>query len=135
MKCTLIPGIASISGSIKQKDGRRIIFKTFRSPSARRGNKPETRMYFMDRQVRRTAPSVKELKIRNFFAQAQAWLKAMPQEKIDEYNKQWTAAKYMWRGKKYGTLRGFIFAHLLDELKKNDEKRSMLDCEKPIDDR
>ena len=126
MKCTLIPGIASISGSIKQKDGRKIIFKTYRTPSIHReGGKPETRMYLMDRQVRKTPPSEKELKVRCYFVKAQAWLKAMPQEKIDDYHKQWTDAKYTWRGKKYGTLRGFIMAHLIDELKKIDEQRNI----------
>lgn len=63
MKCTLIPGIKSISGSQKLPDGKRIVFKTYRRPSAKRGDKPETRMYLMNKPERKT-PITKEERAR-----------------------------------------------------------------------
>ena len=46
-------GIESISGSFQQKNGKRVVFKTFRRPSAHRKEKTETRLYFMDKPVRK----------------------------------------------------------------------------------
>ena len=67
MKCTLIPGIESISGSTKPKFGKRIVFKTYRRPFANRGNKTETRMYLMDKHVRKTPITQEERTRRSTF--------------------------------------------------------------------
>ena len=70
MKVTLMPGIESISGSVKQKNGKCIVFKTFRKPSIHReGGKAETRMYMFGNYERSTSVTEKELAARSLFAQ------------------------------------------------------------------
>ena len=118
MKIELMPGIASMSGTLcKAKDGSRIVFATRKAATT---NQNKVRAYFRtaDSYKRRTPPSENELKTRGLFANANARMKAMSQDEIEKYRKQWVAANYAWRGKKYATLRGFILAHIFDELKK-----------------
>ena len=69
MKVTLMPGIESISGSMKQKNGKHVVFRTFRHPSAHRsGDKPETRMYLYNYE-RKTAVTKAERANRGVFAE------------------------------------------------------------------
>ena len=70
MKVELAAGIKSLSGSIKQKNGSRIVFKTFSKPSVNRKSDKETRMYLIP-PYKRTSPVTKnELRQRTRFAQA-----------------------------------------------------------------
>jgi hypothetical protein len=63
MKVELMPGIKSISGSIKQKNGRHMVFKTFNRPDG----KKETRAYSIIYE-RRTSYSPKEKAAQERFA-------------------------------------------------------------------
>ena len=113
MKLTLPPGIESISGSMKSKNGVRIVYKTYTKPSIKRpGGKPETRAYFVPESSyqRRTPISEKEKCIRTQFKAAVAyWMSLTPEQKQHYYN-EWKRSKYMFNGKQYKTLRGFIMA-------------------------
>lgn len=110
MKCTLTSGIESISGSIKQKNGSRIVFKTFSKPSVNRGSKTETHVYLMRRQERSTPLSENEIAARNRFAEAATYFKNLSEEQRMAYYKPWKSANYCYKGKKYATLRGYIVA-------------------------
>lgn len=110
MKCTLMPGIESISGSMKQKNGSRIVFKTFSKPSVNRGSKPETRVYLMQRHERKTPLSKNEIAARNRFGEAATYFKNLSEEQKMAYYKPWKSANYCYKGKKYVTLRGYVIA-------------------------
>ena len=70
MKCTLMPGIESISGSIKGANGSRLIFKTYKRPSANRKSKTETRVYISHKKKRTKPLSANEIVCRARFAEA-----------------------------------------------------------------
>lgn len=110
MKCTLAAGIESISGSMKQKNGSRIVFKTFSKPSANRGSKPETRVYLMRQQERSTPLSENEIAARKRFSEAATYFKNLSEEQRMAYHKPWESANYCYKGKKYATLRGYVIA-------------------------
>ena len=64
MKCKLIPGIRSISGTLKRNaDGSRLEFRTFKRPDG----STETRAYICPKTQRATPPSDKELEQRARF--------------------------------------------------------------------
>ena len=113
MKVTLAPGIESISGSQKLKNGVRVVYKTFRKPSAKRpGGEPMTRAYFVhESSYQRSTPiSEKEIAVRSKFRDASMyWLNLTPEQK-QSYHDEWKRSKYMFNGKKYGTLRGYVMA-------------------------
>lgn len=110
MKCTLMPGIQSISGSMKNKNGSRIVFKTFSKPSVNRGSKPETRVYLMRPQERSTPLSENEIAARKRFLEATTYFKNLSEEQRMAYYKPWKSANYTFNGKKYSTLRGYVIA-------------------------
>ena len=69
MKCKLIPGIRSISGTFKRNaDGSRLEFRTFQRPDG----STETRMYVCSKKERATPPSDKELAQRARFSEMSA---------------------------------------------------------------
>ena len=112
MKVTLAAGIKSISGSVKQRNGSLLVFRTFTKPAV--GRKPgetETRAYFMPKRERSTPPSEKELAVRQRFAKATLYFQSLSNEQREMYAKAWKRDKYMFNGKKYATLRGYIVAH------------------------
>ena len=110
MKCTLMPGIKSISGSMKQKNGTRIVFKTFSKPSVNRSSETETRVYLMRRQERSTPLSENEIAARNRFSEAATYFKNLSEKQRMAYYKPWKSANYCYNGKKYATLRGYVIA-------------------------
>ena len=57
-----------------------------------------------------SAPSEKELERRKRFAEAQAVYNSLTPEELKEYAKAWKARGYKFNGKRYCTLRGYIFA-------------------------
>ena len=116
MKVTLPAGIKSISGSVKQRNGSLLVFKTFTRPAV--GRKPgetETRAYFMPKRERYTTPSEKEMAARQRFAKAALYFQTLSNEQRERYAKAWKRDKYMFNGKKYATLRGYIVAHYFAE--------------------
>ena len=112
MKVTLPAGIKSISGAIKQPNGAQIVFRTFTKPAV--GRKPgetETRAYFMPKRERSTPPTEKELAARQRFADATLYFQTLSNGQREMYAKAWKRDKYMFNGKKYATLRGYLVAH------------------------
>ena len=59
---------------------------------------------------RATMPSEKELERRRRFAEAQAVYNSLTAEELKEYAKAWKSGGYKFNGKRYCTLRGFVFA-------------------------
>ena len=113
MKVTLAPGIESISGSQKLKNGVRVVYKTFRKPSAKRpGGKPMTRAYFVhESSYQRSTPiSEKEIAARAKFREATVYVNNLSDEQMQTFHDEWKRSKYMFNGKKYGTLRGYVIA-------------------------
>ena len=109
-----MPGIESISGSMKQKKGSRIVFKTFSKPSVNRSSKTETRVYLMQRKERSSSLSENEIRCRERFAQATRYFTNLTPEQKEAYAKEWKKSSYRFKGKKYATLRGFIVAKFYD---------------------
>ena len=113
MKVTLAPGIESISGSMKSKNGVRIVYKTYTKPSIKRpGGKPETRAYFVPESSyqRRTPISQKEIANRSKFRDASMYWLNLSDKLKKSYYDEWKRSKYMFNGKKYKTLRGYVIA-------------------------
>ena len=111
MKCTLMPGIKSISGAMNVANGRQMVFKTFQRKAADGTTKTETRLYMMDRKQRKTPLSENEQNARLRFKQATDYYNDLnPWQKEQYHHHQWRADKYCYNGKKYGTLRGYIIA-------------------------
>ena len=113
MKVTLPPGIESISGSMKSKNGVRIVYKTFTKPSIKRpSGKPETRAYFVPESSyqRRTPISQKEIANRSKFRDASMYWLNLSDKLKKSYYDEWKRSKYMFNGKQYKTLRGYVIA-------------------------
>ena len=113
MKVTLPPGIESISGSMKSKNGVRIVYKTYTKPSIKRpGGKPETRAYFVPESSyqRRTPISQKEIANRSKFRDASMYWLNLSDKLKKSYYDEWKRSKFMFNGKKYKTLRGYVIA-------------------------
>ena len=110
MKCTLMPGIESISGSFKGKNGSRIIFKTYSKPSANRMGKTETRVYLSQKQTRTKPLSENEIACRARFAAARAYAADLSDEQSKQYHDEWKRSDYLFNGKRYATLKGYIMA-------------------------
>ena len=110
MKCTFMPGIKSISGSMKQKNGTRVIFKTFSRPSSKRSSETETRVYVMRQKERSTPLSENEKAARKRFTEAATYFRNLTDEQKMAYYKPWKSANYCFNGKKYVTLRGYVIA-------------------------
>ena len=110
MKCTLMPGIKSISGSMKQKNGTRIVFKTFSKPSVNRSSETETRVYLMRQKERSTPLTANEIAARKRFTEAATYFRNLSDEQKMAYYRAWKSANYCFNGKKYATLRGYIIA-------------------------
>ena len=110
MKCTLMPGIESISGSVKGKNGTRLIFKTYKRPSANRVGKTETRVYLSKKQQRTKPLSEIEFACRARFAAAGAYAASLSDEQRKQFHDEWTRSDYLFNGKRYATLKGYIMA-------------------------
>ena len=91
-------------------NGRQMVFKTFQRKAADGTVKEETRLYMMDKKKRTKPLSENEMKARLRFKQATDYFNALEEWQRAEYHHQWRADKYIYNGKKYGTLRGYIIA-------------------------
>ena len=113
MKAILNSNIKSISG----KCGG-LLFKTYK----RRDGSTETRVYTLPKKrngeygyTRKAATTQKERASRARFAAITDTIKNLSEEERMNYHNRWVAAKYMFNGKKYATLRGYIMARLYAE--------------------
>lgn len=68
------------------------------------------RIYFRDYKPRTTKVSEKEKKARGIFAAAASFYRDLSKEQLEFYHKEWKKNKYMFNGKKYATLRGYVVA-------------------------
>ena len=66
---------------------------------------------------RSTAPSAEEVARQRRFAEVQAVYNTLTPEKMEQYRAAWKASGYKYNGKKYCTLRGYIFAVNYEESK------------------
>ena len=107
-KVDLMAGIQSVSG----KAGN-FVFKTYRRPDG----KTETRMYPYKKQKRTTKLSQNELASRAKFKQVAERLNALSNEEREQYANDWRQNNYLFNGKKYATLRGYIMTRLYAEMK------------------
>ena len=115
MKVEFFSGIASASGTFRKlKNGDRIIVTTRKAPTS---SKLRTHMYFRsaDSYKRKSPVSENELAARSRFATISEKIKNLSPEERMSYQEQWATAKYMFGGKKYATLRGYIMARLYAE--------------------
>ena len=116
MKCTLNPNIGNISG----KSGN-VLFKTFH----RADGKTETRAYLLprDRETgkygykRKAAVTKGEMESRGRFKRVSEIYASLSDETKHRYCREWEKARYMFNGKKYCTLRGYIIARLYADMK------------------
>ena len=120
MKCTLMSGIESISGSIKGENGSRLIFKTFRRPSVNRPNKTETRCYISQKKERTKPLSANEIACRARFAEARAFATNLSDEQRQQYREEYVRSKFLFNGKRYATLKGYIMARFYAEHPKTE---------------
>lgn len=115
MKCTLIPGIESISGSVKGANGSRLIFKTYSRPSVNHKRKVETRVYLSHKKMRSTPLSANEIVCRARFAEARTYATNLSDEQRKQYHDEWKRSDYLFNGKRYVTLKGYIMARFYAE--------------------
>ena len=111
-KVILMPGIESISGTMN-KGHERIVFQTRK----KRDGSSETRMYFRTAESyqRRTKITDKEIAIRQRFKAACEYVQNLTEEQRQAYADEWKRSKYLFNGKLYGTLRGYIMARMYAE--------------------
>lgn len=64
---------------------------------------------------RSTAPSADELARQRRFAEVQAVYNRLKPEEMEQYRAAWKAGGYKYNGKKYCTLRGYVFAQNYDK--------------------
>ena len=97
-------GVSGTLRSITLNDGtkRKVIVTCSKSG--------KQRMYLRDYKPRTSKVTEKEQKQRNLFAAAASFYRDLSEEQKDFYQKQWKKNKYMFNGKKYGTLRGYVVA-------------------------
>ena len=73
------------------------------------------RLYIRDYKPRTAKVSKNERDARTRFTAISEKIKNLSEEERMDYRKQWVAAKYMYNGKKYVTLRGYIMARMYAE--------------------
>ena len=67
---------------------------------------------------RSTAPRAEELARQRRFAEVQVVYNTLTPEEMEQYRAAWKASGYKYKGKKYCTLRGYIFAVNYEEAKR-----------------
>ena len=117
-----MPGIESISGSIKGANGSRIIFKTYSRPSVNRKGKTETRVYISHKQTRKKPLSEREHETRHKFTLAAEYYRNLSNEQRQNYREDYVRSNFLFNGKRYTTLKGYIMARYYAEHLSNDTK-------------
>ena len=115
MRVTLPAGVESISGSIKQKNGSKLVFKTFKRPSVNRTTRTETRAYIMQKHERKTPLSDNEIAARQQFKEASEFVAKLSKEQKSAFADQFRNSKGRFNGKQYNSLRGYIIARYYAE--------------------
>ena len=108
MKVVFMPGIASISGAMKSKHGKTVVFAHCQSDKPGQG-----RCYIRDAEYKRSKPLTPgEQAARTRFHAVTQQLNAMSDEDKQRYAKEMHDARSRFNGKKYNSLRGYIMARL-----------------------
>lgn len=112
MKVTFMPGIDSISGSFKGKNGSKTVFMHRKSDK-----KGEGRMYFRHNSdyARKNPLTDNERAARLKFAQITETIQKMTDEQKQQYADEMKKARNKFNGKTYSSLRGYIMARLYVE--------------------
>ena len=110
-----MPGIESISGSVKGVNGSRLIFKTYKRPSVNRKSKTETRCYLSQKKKRTKPLSENEIACRARFAEARAYAANLSDEQRKQFFNEWKRSNLFFNDKWYATLRGYIMARFYAE--------------------
>lgn len=102
-------GVSGTLRSITLNDGtkRKVIVTCSKSG--------KQRMYLRDYKPRTSKISKNERAARARFATISEQIKNLSPEERLRYQEQWIAGKYMFKGKKYATLRGYVMARLYAE--------------------
>lgn len=122
MRVTLPAGFESISGSIKQKNGSKLVFKTFKRPSVNRTTQTETRAYIMQKHERKTPLSDNEIAARQRFKEASEFVAKLSKEQKSAFADQYKIAKGRFNGKHYNTIRGYIVARYYAEYRQSADQ-------------
>ena len=108
-QCEFAGGIENVRGTLSKTvffdKGKKI---TRLITASVRGGKQ--RLYIRDRQERSTPVTQKEIIVRTQFKAATAFVNSLTPEQKKSYYDEWKRSKFMFNGKKYKTLRGFIMA-------------------------
>ncbi len=115
-----MPGIESISGSVKGANGSRLIFKTYKRPSVNRPSKTETRCYLSHKKKRTKPLSANEIACRVRFTEARAYAANLSDEQRMQYHDEWKRSDYLFNGKRYATLKGYVIARYYAENPSNE---------------
>ena len=108
VKIKFMPGIESISGTMKGRNGHRIEFRHFKNDKKGNGH-----MYFRkDDDYKRAKTTPKEREARSKFALIMRQFYSLSPEEMNEYKKQFEASKGKIKGKRYKSLRGFVVKKL-----------------------
>ena len=121
MKVKFMPGIESMSGTMKSSYGQRVTF------SHRRGDKPgegHVRMWKKGDYGRSTPVTPEELQRRDWFAEATRRATEVMKNRytLEAYHEAWVANRYCYGGKTYATLRGYIVTRMYNKLKNGTEE-------------
>ena len=108
MQVELMPGIKSISGSIKCQNGGKITFKTYKNG--------QTRMYMSRPRERATTPSENELRQRQRFARVMDAYRTLSPDEQRRYMREGHLNNWTFNGKQYKSPAGYIRARLFATL-------------------
>ena len=114
MQIELLPGIKSISGSTKCKNGTKITFKTYKNG--------QTRMYMSGPHERATAPSEAELRQRQRFAEVMAAYAALTPDERRRYEVEGHRDQWRFNGKQYKSPAGYIKARIYNSVLENGSR-------------
>lgn len=113
MKVTFMPGIESISGSMKSPTGKKLIFRHYQGDKSGHGH---VYMHNSSDYQRKKPLSENEKAARKQFADVQRRIAALTTEEMSNYKRNFRDAQGKFRGKKYKTLRGYISAVIYNSI-------------------
>ena len=104
----------TISGTVTRNGRNRLVYKTYR----RIDGTTYSKAYILPEQAfqRRTPVSEHEKQIRLRFKEAGERAALLSEEQKKQYTEEWIRSKFMFNGKKYCTIRGYIMARVYAEM-------------------
>lgn len=113
MKCTFMPGIASMSGTMAKNQNSILVAKRCR------GDKPgHGRVYIMPRKsFERTRFTPNEVEAKKRFTSVQNMLTNLSPEQWKSYEKEFRCCRGRYNSKVYKSVRTYTFARLMYQLR------------------